>query len=165
MDATNFKILETIIAVVLFVVLKIVVDKSINRTVAKNLLQKTRGKIVKKIVNTLLLVLLILFILIIWGLNQSDILLFVSSVLAVVGIAFFAQWSILSNITSGLIIFFGHSVKLDDVITVLDKDFEIEGRISDIGLFFVIIKTEAGDQITLPSNVFIQKMIRKKANI
>ncbi len=165
MDPTNFKLLETAIAVALFIVLKVVVDKSVNKTVLNHLLQKTRGKIVKKVVNTLLLLLLILFILIIWGLNQSDILVFVSSVLAVVGIAFFAQWSILSNITSGLIIFFGHSVKLDDVITVMDKDFAVEGRISDIGLFFIILKTKDGDQITLPSNVFMQKMIKKKGGV
>jgi small-conductance mechanosensitive channel len=43
----------------------------------------------------------------------------------------------------------------------MDKDYDIQGRVSDIGLFFVILKTENGEVISIPSNVFIQKMIRK----
>lgn len=74
----------------------------------------------------------------------------------------FAQWSILSNITAGIILFFNHSVRLDDTITVIDKDYEVQGRISDIGLFFVILKTKEGDQVSIPNNVFIQKMIKLK---
>jgi len=56
---------------------------------------------------------------------------------------------------------FNHSVKLDDTITVMDKDYQIEGRVSDIGLFFVTLKTE-DDKVILPNNVFIQKMIKHK---
>ena len=74
----------------------------------------------------------------------------------------FAQWSLLSNITSGIIIFFNHSVRLDDTIVIIDKDYEVEGRISDIGLFFIKLKTTQGEEVTLPNNVFLQKMIKKK---
>ena len=73
----------------------------------------------------------------------------------------FAQWSHLSNITSGIIIFFNHSVKLDDTIVILDEDYNIQGRISDIGLFFVRLKTKEGEEISLPNNVFLQKMIKR----
>jgi small-conductance mechanosensitive channel len=74
----------------------------------------------------------------------------------VIGIALFAQWSILSNNLS-IIIFFNHSVKLEDTITIIDKDYEVEGRVSDIGLFFVILKTKESEEISIPNNVFIQK--------
>jgi len=37
--------------------------------------------------------------------------------------------------------------------------------VSDIGLFFVIVKTKNGEQVTVPSNVFIQKMIKQNINI
>ena len=43
----------------------------------------------------------------------------------------------------------------------MDKDFPIEGKLSDIGIFFITVKTKEGKKITLPSNVFMQKMIRK----
>ena len=101
----------------------------------------------------------------IWGVNQSELAVFIGSVLTVLGIALFAQWSILSNITSGIIIFFSHSVKLEDTITIVDKDYEIEGRISDIGLFFVVLKTKENEQIDIPNSVFLNKMIKKKTNV
>ena len=50
---------------------------------------------------------------------------FLGSVLTVVGVAFFAQWSLLSNITSSIIIFFNHPVKLNDSIVILEgKDYD-----------------------------------------
>ena len=85
-----------------------------------------------------------------------------ASILAVIGIALFAQWSHLSNITSGIIIFFSHSFKLDDTVSIIDKDYEVEGRISDIGLFFIKLKTKQGEEVSIPNNIFMQKMIKKK---
>jgi small-conductance mechanosensitive channel len=94
--------------------------------------------------------------------NQSALAAYIGSILTVVGLAFFAQWSILSNITSSIIIFFNHSVKIGDHITILEgKEYEIEGRVSDIGLFFVTLKTEDNKEISLPNNIFIQKTIKK----
>jgi small-conductance mechanosensitive channel len=42
------------------------------------------------------------------------------------------------------------------------KDYEVEGKVIDIGLFFVELKTKEGKEISLPNNIFIQKMIKKK---
>jgi len=127
------------------------------------LIQKSRGKIIKKGVNTILLLLLVALVLVIWGVKESDISVYIGSILTVVGVAFFAQWSILSNITSSIIIFFNHAVRLEDTIIIMEgKDYQIEGRVSDIDLFFVTLKTEDGEEIILPNNIFIQKTIRKK---
>ena len=161
MEPTHLKILETAIALIIYFLLRALINKSIDKTVKRRFLIKTRGKIVKKAANLILLLLLAFFVLIVWGVEKTELAFFVGSVLTVIGIALFAQWSILSNITSGIILFFNHSVKLDDTITVVDKDYNIEGRVSDIGLFFVILKTKEGDVISIPSNVFIQKMIKK----
>ena len=40
------------------------------------------------------------------GLGYQDVSLFVSSAFAVMGVALVAQWSILSNLTAGVLIFF-----------------------------------------------------------
>jgi len=162
MNLIELKILETAIAVVLFLLLRFVAIKFIDRTVSKSLLQKTRGKIIKKIFQIILVAVTLPFILTVWGVEQSELFVFMASVLTVIGIALFAQWSLLSNITSGIIIFFNHSVRLDDTIVIIDKDYEVEGRISDIGLFFIKLKTKQGEEVTLPNNVFLQKMIKKK---
>ncbi|MBJ2176260.1 mechanosensitive ion channel family protein [Aureibaculum sp. A20] len=162
MNLLEIKILQTSIAIVLFFLLRLLMNKLIERTVSKNVLQKTRGKIIKKIVFIVLVTITIIFVLTVWGIDQAELFLFMASVLTVIGIALFAQWSHLSNLTSGLIIFFNHSAKLDDTIIIIDKDFEIEGRISDIGLFFIKLKTKEGEEVLLPNNVFLQKMIKKK---
>lgn len=162
MSELEFKILETGIAILLFFLLRIVIIKIIDRTVTRSLLHKTRGKIVKKVFFIILVAIFSTFIMIVWGVNQSELLMFMASVLTVIGIALFAQWSHLSNMTSGIIIFFNHSVKLDDTISIIDKDYEVEGRVSDIGLFFVRLKTKHGEEVSLPNNIFLQKMIKKK---
>ena len=163
MSETEFKILETGMSLVLLVITRIAVMRIINRTVRENLLQKTRGKIINKFFQVILVVIVSIFILTVWGVDQSELFLFMASVLTVIGVALFAQWSHLSNITSGVIIFFNHSVKLDDTISIIDKDFQVEGRISDIGLFFVKLKTEEGEEVSFPNNVFLQKMIKRKS--
>ena len=150
MDLVEIKILETVIAIVLFFLLRLGISKLISRTVTKSLLQKTRGKIIKKIFLIVLIFITFIFIFSVWGIKQSELYLFLASVLTVIGIALFAQWSHLSNITAGIIIFFN------------DKDYEVEGRISDIGLFFIKLKTKEGEEINLPNNIFLQKMIKKR---
>jgi small-conductance mechanosensitive channel len=160
MDLPELQIIGTVVTLVAYAILRAVAAKFIDRTVAKGSMQKTRGKIVKKAVNLILLLLAFTVISILWGVEQSELAIFIGSVLTVIGIALFAQWSILSNITAGIILFFNHSVKLDDSISIIDKDFNVEGRVSDIGLFFVTLKTENGEKVSVPNNVFIQKMIR-----
>lgn len=162
---TEIQIIETVITLSIYLIIKLLINRYIERIVANNISTKTRSKIVKKAINLTLLSILILVLFSIYGIDQAELGVFVGSVLTVIGIALFAQWSILSNITSSVIIFFSHSVKLDDTITIFDKDYEIEGRISDIGLFFVIIKTNENEQIIVPNTVFLNKMIKKKNNV
>lgn len=161
MNLTEIKILETAISIILFFLLRLISNKLVERTVRSNVLQKTRGKIVKKIMLVGLITITLIFILTVWGVDQSELFMFMASFLTVMGIALFAQWSHLSNLTSGLIIFFNHSAKLDDTVTIIDKDYAIEGRISDIGFFFIKLKTKEDEEVLIPNNIFLQKMVKK----
>jgi small-conductance mechanosensitive channel len=110
-------------------------------------------------INLLLTITAIVFIAAIWGVKQTDIVVFISSVMAILGIAFVAQWSLLSNITAGLILFFNHPLKIGDHIKILEKDFVIEGIVNDITFFFIHIKTENNEKITISNTVILQKTI------
>lgn len=102
----------------------------------------------------------IAFILITWGVKQSDIALFFGSVLTVIGVALVAQWSLLSNMTSGIILFYNHKIKLYDYITILEgKDYVITGKVVEIGLFFITLENLESKIITIPNNLIIQKSI------
>lgn len=94
------------------------------------------------------------------GLEYSQISIFLSSVFAVIGVALFAQWSILSNITASLIIFFGFPYRVGDKIRIIDKDDDICGVIEEITLFHVLIKRE-DELITYPNTLILQKGVIK----
>jgi len=95
------------------------------------------------------------------SLEYSQVLIFLSSVFAVLGVALFAQWSILSNITASLIIFFGFPYRVGDHIKIVDKDDDISGVIEEIALFHVQIKR--GDElISYPNTMILQKAVIKQ---
>ncbi len=162
MEIYEIQIIETIIVIIVFLILKLMAKRIIGKVGARFKYQSGRIKITNKIVVVLLVMLLITILMLIWGVKQTELFVFLSSVLTILGVAFFAQWSIISNITSTLIIFFNHPIKIGDSLTIMDKDYPIEGRLSDIGIFFIIIKTADNKKITIPSNVFMQKMVKKE---
>ncbi len=164
MEEYRIEIIESVVILVSYLLARFALNKSIEKVTLKFTHQKARAKIIKKFVNSFLLFVVLQFLLFVWGVKQSELIFFVSSMLTVLGIAFFAQWSIISNITSAMIIFFSHPAKIGDTITVLDKDFSISGKISDIEMFFITIKTDEGEKVTIPNNVFIQKMIKQGKN-
>ena len=164
METYQIKIAESVIIIVVFLIIKLLTRRIIRKVGIRFKYQSGRVKITNKVVGVLLFLLLTAILMIIWGVDQSQLLLFISTTLTILGVAFFAQWSIISNITSTLIIFFNHPIKLGDNLTVLDKDYQIEGKLSDIGIFFITIKTKENKKITIPSNVFMQKMIKKEEN-
>ena len=93
----------------------------------------------------------------VWGFKQNEIALFASTILTALGIAFFAQWSLLSNITSSILIFFNHPVKMGDYVKVLHKDYHYEGEVTEMNYFFVHIKTNENEIITIPNSHFFEK--------
>ena len=95
----------------------------------------------------------------VFGAEPKDLALVFSSVFAVIGIALFAIWSILSNITSGVIMFFSFPYKVGDKIKIHDKDFPLEAIIEDIGAFQLHLRLDNGDLVTYPNNLMLQKAV------
>jgi len=95
----------------------------------------------------------------IWGFEFRQIVIALSSVLAVLGVGFFAQWSILSNLTASVILFFNHPIRIGDRITIIDKDYNYTGIIIDITGFFLFMRTDTGKNITIPTSIVMQKGI------
>jgi small-conductance mechanosensitive channel len=79
--------------------------------------------------------------------------------LAVLGIGFFAQWSILSNITASFILFFYHPIRIGHRIKIIDKDYNWVGEVKNITAFYFFIETDAGENISLPNSLVMQKGI------
>lgn len=162
MNVFTFQIVKTIFLVLVFLITKFFTQRLIKKIGLRFNYQSRRIKITNKIINALLVIMLLVFLMVIWGVKQTDFVVFLSTTMTILGVAFFAQWSLISNITSTLIIFFSHPIRIGDSLTIMDKDYEIEGVLNDIGVFFVTIKTRDNKKITMPSNIFLQKMIKKE---
>ena len=161
MEEYKIQIIESVVSIIIvFIILKIL-QRIIDKAGTQYSYHKARVKIVKKVVSLTVYLALVGILLLIWGIAPSQLAAYIASLFTVIGIAFLAQWSIISNITSTLIIFFNHQVNIGDTIVILDKDFQVEGKISDIGIFFIIIKVNDNEYVSLPSNVFMQKMVKK----
>ena len=158
---SNFTKEVIVTGILLFIIifLRIVTAKLIRRYAKLSSIMEHRTNLVIKYIHLLISILAILGIIVIWGVQKKDIFLTLSSVTTVVGVAMFAQWSILSNITSGIILFFFFPFRIGDIIQVHDKDFPIQAEIEDIKAFHIYLKTTDGQRITYPNNLLLQKGI------
>ena len=102
-----------------------------------------------------LIALVILFM--IWGADVSGILLVSTSLITLTGVALFANWSIISNVTAYWILIFDLNYQTGIRIRVLDGDNFIEGQIEDIGLFQTRIKTADGGLVLYPNNLLLTR--------
>ena len=159
MELPKIQIIETLIVIIGYAVTHYITRFFVNETLKQTQLQRGRRKIIIKAFHLLAFLTAIVLLAAIWGLKQHEIAVFVGTILTALGIAFFAQWSLLSNITSSLLLFFNHPVKIGDTIKVLDKDFPFEGEIVDLTYFFIHIKTEDGGITTIPNSLLLQKSV------
>lgn len=152
------EIISTGILFILVVLLRIIVSKLVRSFAKRSQKLEHRTRLVIKYIHLLINILALFSLIIIWGVETKDIFIALSSITTVVGVAMFAQWSILSNITSGIILFFSFPFKIGDIILIHDKDFPIdEAEIEDIGAFHVYLKTKEGQMIIYPNNLLLQK--------
>jgi small-conductance mechanosensitive channel len=159
MKPINIQIIETSIVLFCYLLSYFVTKTIINNALKSTRLQRGRRKIMIKAMNLLFSITALILISAIWGLKQNEIAIFATSILTAFGIAFFAQWSLLSNITSGIILFFNHPLKIGDYIEVLDKDYAFSGEITDLTYFFIHLKSENGKILTIPNSLILQKSI------
>jgi small-conductance mechanosensitive channel len=153
------EVIATGVLILAIIVLRFFSTKVVKRYARHSQILEHRTNLIIKYNSIFFTILFFVALFIIWGVQTKDLFLTVSSVLTVIGVALFAQWSILSNITSGIILLFSFPFKIGDVIRIHDKDFPIEGEIEDIRAFHTLLKTHDGELITYPNTLLMQKGI------
>ncbi len=154
-----WEIVESIILLVFFLLLNLILKKILHGVGRRNNINIARVKLINKYITVALVFIALLIESIILGAEPNQLALVFSSVFAVVGIGLFAIWSILSNITSGIIMFFSFPYKVGDKIMIHDKDFPLEAIIEDIGAFQLHLRLENGNLVTYPNNLMLQKAV------
>ncbi|ALJ06560.1 mechanosensitive ion channel protein MscS [Pseudalgibacter alginicilyticus] len=140
-------------------VIRYITNFTITKVARKNGINEARIRLIRRYVTVTLIVISIIIELFIFGAKFSDLAVIFSSVFAILGIALFAIWSILSNVTSGIIMFFSFPYKVGDKIEIHDKDFPIRAIIEDIRSFQLHLRLDNGDLVTYPNNLILQKAV------
>lgn len=88
----------------------------------------------------------------------------------VAAVAFFAAWSVLSNLFCAVLIFSTRPFRLGDVIELIDTGDKpgIKGRVVDIQLVYTtledVMPENAGALLQVPNALFFQKSLRRWRN-
>ena len=153
------EIIYTILILLVLVIFRNILKRSANRIGNKSEIHVTRIRLMFKYINILVTIIAIFALALTWGYAASQLALVFSSVFAVIGVAMFAIWSILSNITAGIILFFSFPYKIGSKIKIHDKDLPVEAVIEDIRAFHLHLRTMEGELITYPNNLILQKAV------
>lgn len=153
------EIIYSAILLITLLIIRAIIVLSVKKIGKKSGTTEARAGLIGRYVTVTLVLIAILIEALILGLDTSDITLVFSSVFAVIGIALFAVWSILSNVTSGVIMFFSFPYKVGDKIKIHDKDYPVEAIIEDIRAFQLILREDNGDLVTYPNNLILQKAV------
>lgn len=153
------ELVYSLIVLVILIIIQVVLKKAANKVGKKSEINITRTRLMFKYINILVVLIAAFLLALAWGMGIAELALIFSSVFAVIGVALFAIWSILSNITSGIILFFSFPYKIGDTIRIHDKDLPVEAVIEDIKAFHLHLRTSDGELITYPNNLILQKAV------
>lgn len=155
----EFQIIWTAVVVFGLLLLRFALKQSAKRIARRDEINIGRTRLIFKYINILVSFIAIFSLLLIWGVEIRELTVLFSSIFAILGIALFAIWSILSNITSGIIMFFFFPFKIGDKIRINDKEFPLEAIIEDIRAFQMHLRTDENELVTYPNNLLLQKSV------
>ncbi len=99
----------------------------------------------------------ILVLLFVWGVDLGNVLVFATTAITLLGVALFANWSLLSNVTSYFVLLAHPSFRRGDFIRVIDVDNYTEGYISELNLFNTKLITENREVVLYPNNLLLSR--------
>ena len=101
----------------------------------------------------------IALLLLAWGIDFSGLLVLSTSILTVTGVALFASWSLISNITAYFILLTNVAYRRGNYVRILDGDNFIEGVIADIGPFSSRLVTADRETLMYPNNLILTRPV------
>ncbi|WP_324027619.1 mechanosensitive ion channel [Maribacter sp. BPC-D8] len=158
------ELIYSLIVLIVILVLKVLFATAIRKVSKISDYNPVRTNLILKFTNIALTIIAVVVLTLVWSVNYRDLGVMLSSVFAVIGVALFAQWSILSNITAGVIIFFSFPFKIGNTIRILDKELLDPNNtdldkfvIEDIRAFHLHLRRSNGEILTYPNNLVLQK--------
>ncbi len=155
----QFALITTGFLLLFLLLIRFILTTLITKISRRNGINLARIHLMNRYVSVTLFLIAMVIIPFLFGTQAHDLVVIFSSIFAVIGIGLFAIWSILSNVTSGIIMFFSFPYKVGDKIQIHDKDFPIEAIIEDIRAFQLHLRLDNGNLVTYPNNLMLQKAV------
>jgi len=112
------ELIQTAIVIVILIIIRFIAILAIRKLGRKSGINEARIQLINRYLTVTLFLIALLIEAFIFGTEYQDLAVVFSSVFAVIGIGLFAIWSILSNVTSGIIMFFSFPYKVGDKIKI-----------------------------------------------
>lgn len=157
MQLPLIKIISTVVTLIATTIIRYIVNKIIRKYASISPKIESRTNHIIRVCAIFINSACLLTLVIIWGVDPKNLFVALSSIFAVIGVALFAQWSLLSNVTAGIIIFFTAPFRIGDYIKILDKDSPIEAWVEDIFSFYTHLRTKEGVLHIYPNSLLLQK--------
>lgn len=96
-----------------------VMGKLVQKQIEKHSFKANRELYINKLINILLTIALVLLVGAVWEISLKGLSIYFVSIFTVIGVGLFANWSMLSNITASIIIFFFYPYKVGESIRII----------------------------------------------
>jgi len=145
----------SLVVVTLYLAVRRVAAPKIEEYVEQGHLKEIVGDKANTTLSLFSFVISVAIILFIWGFDFKGLLTLSASILAITGVAMFASWSVLSNVTAFFLLLSNKSYRRGDFVRIINLDNYIEGYISEINLFNTKLISENREVIIFPNNLLL----------
>lgn len=155
----QINLIWTLVMLLLYIVMTRFAIPRLEKSVEKSKLKSSsalKGLLAARILSALITLALILLA---WGVDISGLLVLSTSILTMLGVALFASWSLISNVTAYFILLTNVTYRRGNYIRVLDGDNFIEGYIADINLFNTRLVTQDRETVLYPNNLILTRPV------
>lgn len=153
--AYKVNIVLSIFIVFIYLFIRRIATPKIEEYVEQGYLKDSVSDRANTILGLFSFVISVAIILFIWGFDFKGLLTLSASLLAITGVALFASWSVLSNITAFFLLLSNRSFRRGNFIRIINLDNYIEGYISEINLFNTKLISENREIIIYPNNLIV----------
>lgn len=152
-----FQIAATVASVVIHLVALRLCNKAIDRRIrSRRSFHPRRIATTRRTINVVAIAFLIAILAAVWSIHLRSLALASGAILATLGVAFFAQWSVLCNVTTSVIMFWRFPIRVGDRIKVLSEP-PVSGTVTNLTPFFIVLMDEDSNTITIPNAMSLQQ--------
>lgn len=146
-----YELVITLVIICVYIALDLMTAPQLEAGAEKGKLKGAGAKRAVGLARRLGIIISLLLLAVVWGVQLSAVFVLATTTLTLLGVALFAQWSILSNITAYFILTLHPSFARGNYIRILDGDNYAEGYIADLNLFSTKLITDTREIILYPN--------------